>query len=180
MLDHTRCVVLNASYEPLSIVSARRGLRLVMEGRAIVGQEHPTAKVRSEKQTWPVPTQVVLRKYVKSPSVFRKPAQLTNRNLFTRDHYTCQYCGRQKRELRHSEKLTREHIHPLEKGGKNEWLNVVTACNTCNNKKANMYLEKAFELFGMRLLTKPTVPTVFEIWAKTDLPIPQQFKGKVI
>lgn len=179
MIDSTRCVVLNASYEPLSIVSARRGLRLVMDGKAIVGESHPTAVVRSEKAIFPVPTQIVLREYVKSRPAFRAPAQLTQRNLFVRDHYTCQYCGRKKHELKKGEILTRDHIHPLEKGGKNEWLNVVTACNTCNNKKANYYLEQAYEMWGMTLLSKPKVPTVFEIWAKADLRIPTYLKRKV-
>ena len=178
MLDSIRCVVLNASYEPLSVVSARRGLRLVMKGEAIVGEAHPTAVVRSEKTTWSVPTQVVMRRYIKSPSVFRKPAQLTQRNLFVRDHYTCQYCGRMKKDLRSGERLTRDHIHPLEKGGKNEWLNVTTACNSCNNKKANMLLEQAYEMFGMTLRTTPRVPSVFDIWARADLHIPKFLKGR--
>lgn len=179
MLESTRCVILNASYEPLSVVSARRGLMLVLEGKATVSENHPTAVVRSIRQKFPIPIQIVLKEYVKSRPAFRVPAQLTQRNLFVRDRYTCQYCGRMKRDLKQGEFLTRDHIHPIVKGGKDTWLNVTTACNGCNNKKADYLLEDVGMMFNMRLRTQPKVPTVFEIWAKADLRIPKHLKDTV-
>ena len=56
---------------------------------------------------------------------------LTNRSLFERDRHTCLYCG-------HSFKtslLTRDHVVPKAKGGRDTWKNVVAACKACNVKK---------------------------------------------
>jgi 5-methylcytosine-specific restriction endonuclease McrA len=162
VLDQVRCTVLNASYEPLAVVSSKRGLILVIEGKAHIAAEHPEFTVNSAKDIWPVPTQIVLKEFVKSRPTHRVPAILTQRNLFLRDGYRCGYCARHKQDLKSHEFLTRDHIHPQSKGGKDEWKNVVTACSTCNNKKADMRLEDT----GMELRKVPTVPTIFELWAR--------------
>jgi len=171
MLNNTRCVILNASYEPLSVVSAKRALILVLEGKAHMSAKHPNGVVRSVTKKFPIPTQIVLKEYIKSRPAMRVPAQLTRRNLLIRDRHTCQYCGRHKKELRSSEFMTRDHVHPLTHGGKDEWRNVVNSCNKCNNKKADYTLDEARDYFGMEILTKPKVPTVFEIWSGTELKI---------
>jgi len=56
---------------------------------------------------------------------------LTNQNLFARDLNMCGYCGRRFQEI----KLSRDHIHPVSKGGKNIWMNVITSCKSCNHQK---------------------------------------------
>jgi 5-methylcytosine-specific restriction endonuclease McrA len=56
---------------------------------------------------------------------------LNNRTLFRRDANLCMYCGQQ---FRVSE-LTRDHITPISRGGRDVWMNVVTACRRCNNHK---------------------------------------------
>ena len=94
--------------------------------------------------------------------VFRTKALLTQRNLFIRDQYTCQYCGRTKQQIKHSEFLTRDHVIPRHMGGKDIWENVVTCCNSCNNKKAYHLLED----INMTLLTIPRAPTIFELWTR--------------
>ena len=88
-LDTTRCVVLNATYEPITIVSSKRALILFLEGKAMIVEEHPELVVRSPSQTFPVPTSIVLKHFVKGRMVFRTKALLTQRNLFIRDQYTC-------------------------------------------------------------------------------------------
>ena len=135
-LESTRCVVLNTTYEPITVISSKRALILFLEGKALIVEEHPELVVRSPNQTFPVPTSIVLKKFVKGRMVFRTKALLTQRNLFIRDEYTCQYCGRTRQSLRSSEFLTRDHVAPRHVGGKDVWENVVTCCNTCNNKKA--------------------------------------------
>lgn len=162
MLDHVRCTVLNASYEPLAVVSAKRGLILVFEGKATITQEHPEYVAHSARDVWPVPTQIVLKEFKKSRPTFRVKAVLTQRNLFLRDGYRCQYCGRHRGDLKSSEFLTRDHVHPQAKGGQDKWDNVVTACSTCNNKKADLLLQDT----GMSLKKQPIVPTVFELWSR--------------
>lgn len=161
-LDATRCVVLNATYEPITIVSSKRALILYLEGKAMIVEEHPELVVRSPNQTFPVPTSIVLKHFVKGRMVFRTKALLTQRNLFIRDQYTCQYCGRGKPQIKSSEFLTRDHILPRHLGGKDIWENVVACCNSCNNKKAYHRLED----INMKLLTTPRAPTIFELWTR--------------
>lgn len=162
MWKNVRCVVLNSTYEPLSIVSAKRGILLCFKGTASLLEPHPRYVVKSASHEFRVPTQVVLKGFVKARPTFRVPAQLTNNNLFTRDKYRCQYCGRHKFQLKPNERLTRDHVFPKDLGGRDVWENVVTACSTCNHKKANYPLSEV----GMKLNKKPTTPTIFEIWSK--------------
>lgn len=160
--ESSRCVVLNATYEPLSIITAKRALILVIEGKATPIEDHPYLVVRSVSRSFKVPVMVALKAFVKSHKIFRTKASLTQKNLFLRDDHTCQYCGRHRNELRGHEFLTRDHIHPEDKGGGSTWENLVTACSTCNNKKANYLLEQT----DMKLLKKTHVPTVFDLWLK--------------
>ena len=80
---------------------------------------------------------------------------LTNRALFRRDGYICMYCGEQ---FKHAD-LTRDHIIPMSRGGKDCWENVVTACYRCNNQKGNKTPE---EWHGHKLLAVPYVPNKAE------------------
>ena len=162
-LDHIRCTVLNASYEPLAVVSAKRGLILVIEEKAIVSQEHPELVVHSARDIWPVPTQIVLKTFVKNRATHRVPAILTQRNLFLRDGYRCQYCHRHRSELKTKEFLTRDHVKPSSKGGRDVWTNVVTACSSCNNKKADFTMDE----IGFTLKKELLNPTIFELWARS-------------
>lgn len=79
---------------------------------------------------------------------------LTNRTLFGRDRHVCAYCGNQ---FSHA-KLSRDHIVPVSKGGKDVWMNVVTACLHCNLKKGNKTLDQA----GLELLYIPYTPNHYE------------------
>ncbi len=129
-----RCLALNASFEPLTMVPIRRALRLVIEGKAEI-VEADDDLIRSERLTLPKPAIIRLVKFVHVPRRFRR--QVTNTFLFARDGYRCQYCHRPQNELRHRECLTRDHLIPLSRGGDNEWTNVVTACSSCNTRKGN-------------------------------------------
>lgn len=160
--ETTRCVVLNSTYEPISVLPVRDALLLVLQGKAVVVEEHPSIVIRSPSVTFQAPTMVALKTFVRGRKIFRTNASLTQRNLFARDNYTCQYCSRHKSELRHSEFLTRDHIHPQTRGGRDTWENLVTACSTCNNKKADRDLSET----TLKLAKKPVAPTLFELWMK--------------
>jgi len=97
---------------------------------------------------------VVAAKGVVHGGDYRTTPPLTNRELFRRDRHTCMYCLA---ELggRH---LTRDHVIPLSKGGRDCWSNVVTACRACNQKKADHSLASA----GLRLHAVPYVPSYAE------------------
>lgn len=75
---------------------------------------------------------------------------LTNNELFARDQWTCAYCGGVFAPL----KLTRDHIIPVSRGGKDTWMNVVAACEWDNHKKDDSLLEEC----GMELLFAPYTP----------------------
>ncbi len=131
-----RCLALNASFEPLTMVPVRRALRLVIEGKAEIVESDAGESVRSERLTLPKPAIIRLVKFVHVPRRFRR--QVTNTFLFARDGYRCQYCHRGQADLRHRECLTRDHLVPLSRGGDNDWTNVVTACSSCNTKKGTI------------------------------------------
>lgn len=79
---------------------------------------------------------------------------LTNNTLFERDKRVCAYCAR---SLSLSI-CTRDHIIPRAKGGKNAWMNVVTACKKCNHFKGSQSLKEA----NMQLAYVPYVPNFYE------------------
>jgi hypothetical protein len=83
-----------------------------------------------------------------------KTPVLTNQNLFRRDNLICSYCGKHFSEAH----LTRDHIVPVSRGGKDIWTNVVAACWKCNNKKGNMMLDDC----GLELLWVPYTPSRYE------------------
>ena len=130
-----RCLALNASFEPLTLVPVRRALRLVIEGKAELVEAHRDEMVRSARLLLPRPAIIRLVRFVHVPRRFRR--QVTNTFLFARDEYRCQFCGRHQFELRHRECLTRDHLVPVSRGGGNLWTNVVTACSSCNTRKGN-------------------------------------------
>lgn len=79
---------------------------------------------------------------------------LTNRALFRRDDMLCMYCG----DAFPERELTRDHVVPTSRGGKDAWGNVVTACRRCNNHKGSKLLEE----IGMKLHAVPFVPNYAE------------------
>jgi 5-methylcytosine-specific restriction endonuclease McrA len=154
-----RCLALNASFEPLTMVPVRRALRLVIDRKAeiVESEGHP---VRSERLELPRPAVIRLVKFVHVPRRFRR--QVTNTFLFARDDYRCQFCGRTQRDLRPRECLTRDHLVPLSRGGTSAWTNVLTACSSCNTRKGNLLPEEA----GMHPLRAPFEPHFVHLaWA---------------
>jgi len=162
------CLALNSSFEPLTMVPMRRALRLVIDGKAEIVEADDERVVRSERMSLPRPHVIRLKAFVHVPRRFRR--QVTNTFLFARDHYRCQYCGRAQNELRHREALTRDHLIPLSRGGTNEWTNVVTACSSCNTRKANRLPSE----IGMHPLHAPVEPHFVHLsWAIRRLTAPQ-------
>ena len=154
------CLALNASYEPLMIVPARRAIRLVLDQKAEILEEDSLRGFRSVRSRFPFPLVIRLVRYVHVPRRFRR--QVTNTFLFARDGYSCQYCRRHKRDLRNREFLTRDHVLPISRGGGNSWNNVVTACSSCNHRKGNLLPREA----GLRLRFRPAEPNHVQlVWA---------------
>lgn len=143
-VNHT-VLVLNQNYEPLNICNLRRALVLVIDGKAEVLEEHDFT-VSSASRIFPSPSVIRLINMIRRP---RPRVKLTRREVFIRDNFTCQYCGRQAGEL------TIDHIVPRSRGGPHTWDNLVSACKTCNHRKGGKSLGEA----RMQLRTPPLEPT---------------------
>ncbi len=140
-------LVLNASYEPLNIVSVKRAIVLLLKEKAEV-VEAAQAQVRAERTVLDWPLVIRLVTYVPLPR--RLPLPLSRRTVLARDVYTCQYCGTQPGRA----DLTVDHVIPRSRGGLTTWENVTTACGPCNRRKGNRTPEEA----GMKLLNTPARP----------------------
>ena len=119
-------LVLNATYEPLSVVPERRAAVLVLRGRAVM--QEPSGRVlHAATVQLPIPAVVRLTSYVKVP--FRRGMTPTRAAVFARDGHRCQYCGGSAESL--------DHVIPRSKGGDHTWENLVAACRRCNLRKGD-------------------------------------------
>ncbi|MCF4166019.1 HNH endonuclease [Zavarzinia compransoris] len=145
-------LVLNAdyrplSYFPLSLWSWQDAIKAVFLGRVNILSEYERT-VRSPSAEIRLPSVVCLKTYVKPA---RHPA-FTRFNVFLRDRFSCQYCGR-------TEDLTFDHVLPRSLGGRTTWDNIITACSPCNLRKGGRMLRES----GMHLRSRPYVPTVGQL-----------------
>lgn len=138
-----RSLVLNASFEPLSVVAARRAVVLVLNGKAVVVETRGESW-RSERAEVDVPSVVKLTSFVKVP--FHRSVPVTRRAVFGRDGHRCQYCGAQAESI--------DHVVPRSRGGGHTWDNVVAACRRCNVRKGDRLPVEA----GLLLKHPPTAP----------------------
>lgn len=142
----SRALVLNASYEPLSVVSSRRATVLMLSEKADLVS--PSGRrFHSEHLVVDVPSVVRLRQFVKVP--FRRRAALNRKSVFARDDHRCQYCGGAAESI--------DHVVPRAKGGQHVWENVVAACRRCNVAKRDRLLHET----SMTLLSTPVAPRGF-------------------
>ena len=138
-----RALVLNASYEPLSVVSVRRAVVLVLKEKAEVVHEGHGA-LRSERVSMPIPSVIRLRRFVRVP--YRTRVPLTRRAVFVRDGHRCQYCEAGAESI--------DHVVPTSRGGEHVWENVVACCRRCNSAKQDRLLHET----GLHLRHKPVAP----------------------
>ncbi|MBE7534741.1 MAG: HNH endonuclease [Anaerolineales bacterium] len=137
-------LVLNANFEPIHVCALRRALGLLLTGKAdmiINGRGY----VRTVEALIPRPSVIRLEYQINRP---RPRVKLTRREIFRRDNYTCQYCGRREGGL------TVDHVIPRHLGGAHIWTNVVAACPSCNHRKGGRKMEEAH----MRLPFPPREP----------------------
>jgi len=129
-----RALVLNATFEPLGLVSTRRALLLVLATKAEL--VHATERVfRSERAALPEPSVVRLARYVRVPH--DRTVAVNRRTVFARDSHRCQYCGLAAESI--------DHVLPRSRGGPHAWDNVVAACRRCNKGTNGTAFETAAE-----------------------------------
>jgi 5-methylcytosine-specific restriction endonuclease McrA len=140
-------LVLNASYEPLAVVSVRRAIVLVLTEKAVTEHADSDRIIRSATHEFPAPLVVRLLRFVRVPYRRRLPGSRSG--VLERDSRRCGYCGARAESI--------DHIVPTSRGGaQRSWLNTVAACVACNQRKADRTPDEA----GMSLLLEPFEPKV--------------------
>jgi 5-methylcytosine-specific restriction endonuclease McrA len=137
-------LVLNASYEPLSVVPCRRAVVLVLSAKAVMVAEGDGV-LHAATQAVAVPAVLRLTRFVKVP--YRGDVPLTRRAVFARDGGRCAYCDATATSV--------DHVVPRSRGGAHVWENVVSACSRCNHLKA----DRGVAELGWRLRRPPVAPS---------------------
>jgi 5-methylcytosine-specific restriction endonuclease McrA len=145
-MNSWKVLILNQTFEPLQVCSARRAVILLFTGKA-ERVEDTSRVIRSPSMVLTLPSVIRLHKFIRKP--VPPTLSFNKKNILKRDAYTCQYCGRNG-----GERMTIDHVIPKSLGGRTVWDNVVSACRSCNLKKGNKWLGEV----GMRLLRSPTKP----------------------
>ena len=142
-----RVLVLNADYEPLNICCINRAIKLLYWNKADYLHTLDNHYINTVSgKSFVVPTVIRLKHQIKRK--YFKDFRVSRIGVYSRDNFTCQYCGQKNNDL------TLDHVYPRHLGGSHTWDNLVTCCKKCNNTKAWKTLEQA----GMRLLSKPRSP----------------------
>lgn len=183
-----RVLVLNKSWQAIDVTTARHAVTKVYQDSAKVVE--PVTYAMHDFDSWMdfsittwadakaiaqsdfawlngigfklmVPEIVVMRDYA---GFNKREVKFSRKNIFERDNYTCQYCGRRLP----TKELTIDHVLPRSRGGKSVWKNVVLACYSCNRRKDNKTPEEA----RMKLLKTPERPhwTQVKTFARGEIP----------
>ncbi len=138
-----RTLVLNAGYEPLSVVSFKRAVVLVLAGKATVLAE-TGEPLRSAELALGTPSVILLVRYVRAPR--RHAVAVSRRGVLRRDAHRCGYCG--------GVAATVDHVVPRSRGGADTWENLVACCLRCNGHKG----DRTPAEMGWRLRVRPHAP----------------------
>jgi 5-methylcytosine-specific restriction endonuclease McrA len=141
--------VLNNSYQCISQCSTSRAIMLIRNKRAEV-VKYSDRVVKTVSDAMRIPLIIKIFKYV---AAYNRKLRFSNKLVWERDNYICQYCGE---HIAHRKNLTTDHVIPKSRGGKGVYDNMVTACSLCNSKKANKTPSES----GMYPIRKPFCPKI--------------------
>jgi len=170
-------LVLNRNWQPVNVATVERALTMLWNESARVVDPHDYQMyswgdwsrlapregepfIQAIRMRLRVPEVVTLTDYDRQPAAV---VSFSRRNIFKRDHYTCQYCGVQPG----GEELTIDHVVPRAQGGTSTWTNCVLACVACNKRKADRTPDQA----GMRLRKQPIRPNWKPLYASPSVRI---------
>jgi 5-methylcytosine-specific restriction endonuclease McrA len=165
-------LVLNRNWQPVNVATVARALVLLWNESARVVDPHDYQTytwadwsqlrvrdgdpfIQAIRLRLRAPEVIVLSNYDRLPSA---AVSFSRRNLFKRDHWTCQYCGLQPG----ADELTIDHVVPRSQGGTSTWENCVLACVTCNKRKADRMPREA----GLKLHKQPIRPMWKPMYAR--------------
>lgn len=138
-------LVLNANFEPINVCNVKRAFGLILAEKAML-VANGRGSLHTITQDFPIPSVIRLQKMIRRP---KSQVSLSRKEIFRRDQFICQYCGKT------SNHLTIDHIVPRHLGGETSWENLVTACASCNHQKGGRTLKQA----NMHLLGDPRSPS---------------------
>ena len=170
-------LVLNRNWQPVNVATVARSLTMLWNDSAQVvdpddfrlytwsdwARMKPRAGepfLRTSRDQLRVPEVLTLKYYDRSRE---SVVTFSRRNLFKRDHVTCQYCGIKPGTA----ELTIDHVLPRAQGGLSTWENCVLACVSCNARKANRTPDQA----RMKLRKAPVRPAWKPLYATHGLRI---------
>ena len=179
-LERHRVLVIDAAFQPVSVVSLKRAFTKLFAGRARAAEDKsfraPEVVVYSKDGAvigidggTRIPSVIQLGSIVPR---WKQRVRFCRKNVIVgRDRAVCAYCNKRKP----TEDLTIDHVKPRAQGGLTCWENVVTACMACNQKKADRTPEQA----GMKLHYKPSRPTsLVEVIVRMDIrEVPEEWQG---
>jgi 5-methylcytosine-specific restriction endonuclease McrA len=156
----SRVLLLNATFEPLAVVTAKRAVVLMLTGKAECVQAALEGAFHSANLTIATPSVMRLSRYVRVP--YRRPVPMTRSGILRRDGRRCAYCTRRADTI--------DHVVPRSRGGTHTWENCVAACRACNSRKADRLLDE----LGWSLRVKPIAPnrTAGGVMIMTVEPLP--------
>ncbi len=184
-MPHQHALLLNADYRPVKVISWERAISLILEDKADLVIGYVGEFIRSVALVFERPAVVRLRRFAE----LRARARFNRANVLARDDYTCVYCGlrpltRGKPDL---VQLTLDHVVPRAQGRNGRvflpwakksvpitcWENVITACYTCNNRKADRTPAQA----GLQLRVPPRAPSPMDLlrMSLTRVPVPREW-----
>jgi 5-methylcytosine-specific restriction endonuclease McrA len=141
-------LVLNATYEPLRIVSWQKAITMLFQGKveviAVYDREIRGVTVRVR-----LPSVLRLLRHVRMKRSFAE-VPFSRANVYARDDHRCQYCG----DRFPPSQLTFDHVVPVARGGGKAWDNIVTCCTPCNRRKGDRLPDEV----GLKLIRRPRRP----------------------
>jgi len=140
-------LILNASYEPLNVVSAKRAVMLLVNEKA-VALDNSEVTFSSMGRTVPLPYVILLKEMVQKKSS-SKGAKFSRRGVLVRDNFSCAYCG--------NPADTIDHVVPRKLNGGSTYENCVAACTPCNRKKGH----KTLKAMNWTLKFTPKAPSQY-------------------
>ena len=145
---HAAVLVLDVGMRPLRVEPWQRAICDLFLGKVEVVEYSRDRTIQGVARAWPLPSVVRVVRHFKRERIQVRFSRL---NIYTRDGFTCQYCGTRCM----SEDLTFDHVVPRSRGGRTTWENVVACCVPCNRAKADRTPVEA----GVRLRSRPRKPT---------------------
>jgi 5-methylcytosine-specific restriction endonuclease McrA len=156
-------LVLNRSYLPVHVTSARRAFTLLYQGIArVVNEQYQTfdfeewsqlAVARDAEAVGTPSGRIRIPRVIALVAFDRLPkrhVRFSRINLMARDNFQCLYCGRRP----HRAELNLDHVVPRSLGGRSTWENVVTSCVDCNRRKGGRTPRQAH----LKLVKRPERP----------------------